>query len=155
MAQDALYFAYGSNMNPARMAERTGHLGSGIRALLRGFRLVFNKRSTSADTVFANIEPIHEAVVWGVLYRCTPAALDLLDKCEGVATGNYYRATVTVEPDDAPPQEAITYIAGPHFVTSERHPTAKYLAHILTGAKVHQVPEEYIGQIRALAGNAA
>jgi cation transport regulator ChaC len=120
--------------------------------LLRGFRLAFDKRSDSGDAVYANVHPDSAEVVWGVLYRCAPRTLDELDVYEGVAGGHYHRAMVTVEPEGAPPQEATTYVAGVQFVTKPGRPSAPYLARILAGASAHELPEDYIARIKALAG---
>ncbi len=105
--------------------------------------------------MYANIHPDKNDVVWGVLYRCTPKTLDQLDTYEGVAGGHYYRATVTVEADGNRLQEAITYIAGAQFITKPGRPYAEYLERILAGARAHQLPEDYIDRLKALASNAA
>ena len=51
------YFAYGSNMNPERVADRGLFTRGETGATLRGFRMLFNKRSTGIPGVgHANIE---------------------------------------------------------------------------------------------------
>lgn len=70
-----LYFAYGSNMDEARMRARcptalkvgTGSVG--------GWRV--------AERLYADIEPKRGARVWGVVWAITPAELRMLDRAEG------------------------------------------------------------------------
>ena len=52
------YFAYGSNMNPARLAERRVTVTTRVCGRLDGWRLTFNKKRTTAPVSGAgNIVP--------------------------------------------------------------------------------------------------
>ena len=63
------YFAYGSNMNPGRMAVRGMRYRESMAARLEGWGLAFNKRAHGKQGIaYANIVPM-EGVVEGVLYR--------------------------------------------------------------------------------------
>ncbi|MFT6592552.1 MAG: hypothetical protein ACJAU3_000610, partial [Zhongshania sp.] len=79
------YFAYGSNMNPARMRARGLNFVRAESAVLPGFRLVFNKQSHCKPSVaYANVRPASKCRVEGVLYTLANAAdLDLMDHFEG------------------------------------------------------------------------
>ena len=46
---------------------------------------------------------------------------------------------------------AITYVAGSGFVCEDGKPTDAYLHRIMTGAKHHALPDEYIHSIERLA----
>lgn len=70
-----LYFAYGSNMNPARMARRCPESSVFGPGVLHDYRLV--ERRT------ADIESLNGGEVHGVLYRVTAADLESLDRYEG------------------------------------------------------------------------
>lgn len=77
------YFAYGSNMETARMLARCpGARMAGV-ARLKGYRL--------AERLYADIETAEGCAVGGVLWSVTLADLRALDRFEGVAAGAYKR----------------------------------------------------------------
>ena len=64
------YFAYGSNMNPARMAGRGLDVVEALPGRLHGMELRFNKRSRQNPRwACANIAWSPGSLVEGVLYR--------------------------------------------------------------------------------------
>lgn len=69
------YFAYGSNLNPARMRARCPGARIVGTATLRGWRLV--------ERLYADIAPCEGADVRGVVYALTARDVDALDRCEG------------------------------------------------------------------------
>lgn len=148
-AADVFYFAYGSNLNAQQKEKRTGRIREARRARLPGYRLAFNKRAAGGG-VNANIVPQVGDEVWGVLYRCTPAALSEMDHYEGVAEGHYDRALVTVLLEDGQQVEAITYVAGQGFICSEGLPRKDYLERIVRGARDYGLPEDYVRRIARL-----
>jgi hypothetical protein len=77
-------FAFGSNMCTGRfLAYEVSPDGPGKAAMLTGYRLVFNKRSTKDGSGKANVERQEGSVVWGVLYTVPDGDLDKLDHGEG------------------------------------------------------------------------
>src|SRR5262245_20567970 len=150
MNEDVWYFAYGSNLSPARMEERVGTIRKSVRCFLRNYRLAFNKRASKAGEVYANIIPSEGDRVWGVIYLCDSDAMQNLDVWEGVSGGHYYREQVEVVADGSSAFGAIADVAGK--VIPEGRPSDDYLKLILTGAKGHELPEEYIEQIKSIAG---
>lgn len=132
------YFAYGSNMNPARLAdqrlkERAVQMGPRHGGRLDGWRLVFNKVARSPEGAAAGniVEALGEAV-HGTLNQMPDAGLAVLDIWEGVAGGHYKRRTVpVVRADTGETVEAVTYIA--LKVGEGLRPTREYLAHLLAG----------------------
>ena len=70
-----LHFAYGSNMNPARMAKRCPG------AIALGGAVLLNHRL--AERLYADIDFVSGATVEGVLYLIPEANLARLDACEG------------------------------------------------------------------------
>jgi gamma-glutamylcyclotransferase len=139
------YFAYGSNLSPRRMAERTGSAFSLGVCHLRDHRLAFNKRALrTPGGVFANIVASPGDTVWGVAYRCTPQALQALDLAEGVAGGHYQRRAVQVVTLVGGSLPALTYVAGPDFLCAEGEPATDYLHHIVSGARQHGLPAAYV-----------
>ena len=75
MKSPILYFAYGSNMNPIRMAQRCpGAITLGV-GVLRNYRL--------AERLYADIDFQEGAEVHGVLYLISEQNLRSLDAREG------------------------------------------------------------------------
>jgi hypothetical protein len=68
----ACYFAYGSNMNPARVRGRGLAVHAIEAACLRGYQLAFDK-AADADSGHANIVYAPAATVEGVLYHLAGA----------------------------------------------------------------------------------
>jgi hypothetical protein len=130
------YFAYGSNMNPARLFEqRLGGAGVGhgprIAGRLMDWALCFN--------VIASSTP-------GTLNAMPPEGLGVLDHYEGVASGHYQREAVMVVTTSGP-VPATTYIACHHLAEGLR-PTEDYRAHLLAGADL--LPAAHLDWLRAL-----
>lgn len=140
------YFAYGSNMNAARLfGARLGpegiDPGQRIAGRLDGWQLVFNKRARiPPGSGVGNIVAMPEGVVHGTLNRLPRRALGVLDRFEGVAGGHYRQETVQVAlGDSGATVEAITYVA---LLTGEAlRPTRAYLAHLLAGSDL--LPADY------------
>ena len=127
------YFAYGSNMNPARVAERGLRVTAACGATLRGVRLVFDKVSRlHPNAAHANIVYAPGEQVEGVLYRLARADEILkMDPFER-APWNYGRDAVRVRAggDDI---WAWTYFANRAVRREGLNPPAEYLAHLLAG----------------------
>ena len=94
-----LYFAYGSNMNPARMTKRCPG------AIALGGAVLLNHRL--AERLYADIDFAEGAETEGVLYVITAEHLRKLDRFEGYPSV-YRRIWVDVEFEDCIYQ-AITY----------------------------------------------
>lgn len=133
------YFAYGSNMNPARLKERCTDKGAPIleriAGHLTGWRLAFNKlRRHRPGEGAANVVEGADGLVEGTLNRMAPAGLDLLDVDEGVALGQYRRRSVRViRPGTAIALDAVMYVALPGVVADGLRPPRWYLDHLLAG----------------------
>ena len=144
------YFAYGSNMNPARLAdqrlkERAVQMGPRIGGRLDGWRLTFNKIARSPEGAAAgNIVEAPGEVVHGTLNQMPDTGLAVLDIWEGVAGGHYERRIVpVVRGDTGVPVEAITYVA---LLTGEGlRPTRAYLGHLLAGCDI--LPADYFRRL--------
>lgn len=116
----ALYAAYGSNLDHARMRGRCPGATPAGWVLLPGWRLVVNR--------FASIARDPGAAVPVGLWRVTAAHLDALDRAEGVAIGSYARIRLRLP---APPgDEAWTYV---ETVDRPGPPTPAYVAHLRQG----------------------
>ena len=126
------YFAYGSNMSPARMEARVGGWHARMPGRLPGFRLAFNKRASGEEgAAHANIVPDAGGVVEGVLYRLDEAALEVLDRYEGHPE-HYGREEMEVRCGDGTVR-AWAYVATPAWTEEGLRPTREYLDHLLAG----------------------
>ncbi len=151
------YFAYGSNMDPAQMAERCPSATFLCRASLPGWKVAFTRYSRNRRCGVADI--IHEpgAAVWGVVYvidrQEVEESLDPLEgyfprqpreKCGYVRGGS----TVYTEGNLDAPLDVESYTVaikgGPY------RPSKEYLAHMVTGAKGWRLPGEYVARLEGV-----
>jgi gamma-glutamylcyclotransferase (GGCT)/AIG2-like uncharacterized protein YtfP len=150
MTGDTWYFAYGSNLSVDQKELRTGRIRRAVRCRLPGYRFAFNKKGSNGQ-VYANIVVDDSQEVWGVIYLCNRAAIDEMDRYEGVDGGHYERKVIQVINDAGEKVNAITYSAGARFVCEDGRPSSQYLQRIVSGAKHHGLPEDYICGIEELA----
>ena len=146
------YFAYGSNMNPARLVDdrlkpKGVVLGRRVGGRLAGWRLTFDKVARSPKGSGAgNIVVSSGETVHGTLNEMPPAGLDVLDVWEGVAGGHYERRTVrVVRADSGETIDAVTYVA--LLVGEGLRPTREYLGHLLAGRDL--LPQIYWEWLKA------
>ncbi len=146
---DSWYFAYGSNLRSDQMVARTGIPPSGDErpriARLPNCRLAFNMRGDDGQ-IYANIVKGGDGMI-GVVYRCDQEALEKLDVYEA----GYERQEVVVVDGDGVEMRVFAYIASPKSVTADGTPSAAYLQKIMSGAREHGLPEEYIDSIATIA----
>lgn len=129
------YFVYGSNMNQERMKQRGINFSLRKRAIIRGYRLEFNKlASRNPQEGYANIAPDEDETVEGILYEIPDSDLSKLDRYEGYPD-HYNRIKVKIKLDDGQEMEVITYVAQPDKVRKKLKPSREYLNHLLKGAK--------------------
>lgn len=127
------YFAYGSNMNPARVEKRRMKFLSTNAGRLYDFHMTFNKRSVKyPGAASANVIEMAGSVTEGVLYRLTePAQIEMMDPYEGYPR-RYDRRALPVETSDGI-EHAWVYIANLEFITEGLNPARWYLEHLLAG----------------------
>lgn len=127
------YFAYGSNCNPAIMQKKGVEFASRRRAVLRGYRLLFNKRALREALPegigFANINPDAEGTVEGILYEIVADHLAFLDQSERYPE-HYNRIEVEVQSENGT-EPCLTYVAQADKTAAGLIPSRNYLNHIL------------------------
>ena len=140
-----LYFAYGSNMLPAQMADRCPGAQAVGTAALHGWRFFFNTRGSAA------IRPEADGIVHGVLWRVHAGHVRRLDRYEGVHWGNYHRRQVRVSGADTSELAALTYAGARRY---DGRPRINYImTAVLPGAEAFNLPPSYLDELRAWLPN--
>ena len=141
------YFAYGSNMNPKRLINRQISFAQRKRAVLKGYRLEFNKvASRNPKEGYANIIQDENGVVEGALYEILESDLSKLNRYEGFPA-HYDRIKVKVHNDFDQIDEAVVYIAQPDKTISGLKPSRDYLDHLLAAKDI--LSENYYNRLKA------
>ncbi len=144
-----LYFAYGSNLHPARLASRAPSarlVGTGIWA---GRRLAFHKiGQDGSGKCDAPAATRPDDRVHGAIYELTDADLGRLDRIEGVGAG-YERKLVTLD-GDAGGLTVNVYLAQKGWIDPELRPFDWYRLLVLSGAEHHSFPQSYTAAITAV-----
>jgi hypothetical protein len=128
------YFAYGSNMNPERMAQRGLSVVSARSATLKNAVLCFNKRSRrNPSWACANIGWAPGSRVEGVVYQLADTyQIMKMDPFEG-APRYYSRERFTVETCTGEEIAAWTYVANPAVIDHQVKPLRWYVGQLLAG----------------------
>ncbi|MBD2837458.1 gamma-glutamylcyclotransferase [Pseudomonas sp. JM0905a] len=129
----SFYFAYGSNMNPARMRSRGLVFSEAMAGRLEGYALCFDKRAHDRPgRSYANIRYQRDGVVEGVLYRLAHEdEIWKMDPFEGTPIF-YSRERMPVLTAQGV-QPAWVYVANPAMREEGLWPTRGYLEHLLAG----------------------
>jgi gamma-glutamylcyclotransferase len=143
---NAWYFAYASNMSRAQMKQRAGTWEEEKLGRLVGYELNFDKISRGG-TGTANVVLAEGKVVWGVLYRLSDQQLRALDRFE-VVPEHYRRIEATVEDEQGNKIPAQVFIA--RKVRKGLKPDRLYLKRILEGAEEHNLPADYLEQLKQI-----
>lgn len=126
------YFAYGSNMNVARVEARIGATRRFLAGVLHDHALRFDKVSRVAGVAHANVSPSPGERVEGALFELhSPGQIRMMDPFEGYPREyqRYRRSIVTAEGII----EAWVYFAAPGTTAPALKPAREYLDHLLAG----------------------
>jgi hypothetical protein len=150
-----IYFAYGTDMNPAQMAERSpGHRTMGV-ARLRGHRLIFPRFSRTWGCASASIEPSPNDAVFGVLYDVPHDDIPILHHHQGYdpdgpleLNRHTLREVNVLRMGGSEPVKAITYVATPD--APDALPSKAYMNTVIDGARYHGLPRAYLVLLQAV-----
>ena len=150
-----IYFAYGPDLNPSHMMERSpGYRSIGI-ARLADCWIDFPRHSSGERSAVISIVESPGSYVWGVLYDIRDEDIPILDHVHGFDPdrpedlNDHVLREVTVQrPGHPKPVSASTYVAVPDGRVSQ--PTASYLVQIIDGARYHGLPKAYLGALQAV-----
>lgn len=153
-----LYFAYGSNLDPAQMSSRCpGHQVVGM-AVMRDHKMVFPLTSHDWGGGVAGVQMQHGAELWGMVFELNDADLAALDRYEGFrGPGDqhnlYDRETVFVEltrADDGSFNRRLRVLCYLPKQANPAPPSKRYMDAIIKGAVHHRLPDEHLAFLRAI-----
>jgi len=145
------YFAYGSNMDIQRMADRRVAYDQRIQGTLYNYQLSFNKiNSKKTGFGFANILSKAGRKVKGALYSITPEAIQILDGYEGYPS-HYGRERIFVHTQEHGVVDAWVYIAQLDKTADGLVPEDEYLKHLLAGQDLWDDDNLFSCEIRIAA----
>ncbi|MCK4388222.1 MAG: gamma-glutamylcyclotransferase [Dehalococcoidia bacterium] len=143
--KEVWYFAYGSNLNIGQMVNRVGEWAVSKRAVIKGYKLVFNVQSKRWGGLAANVVRTGNTddKVYGAVYRILKEKLDVLTHYEGVEPRD------TLVEADAVMIPAKVYV----FETSRKpgRPPDAHLEVMLSGFRQHAYSEEVIEEVKKAA----
>ncbi|MDC8803535.1 gamma-glutamylcyclotransferase [Halomonas pacifica] len=126
------YFAYGSNMNVARVAARIGATRRTLAGVLRDYRLTFDKASRVPGIAHANVVVTPGSRVEGALFELmSPAQIEAMDPFEG-HPHEYLRRRLPIHTAEGL-RDAWVYLAAPGTTAERLRPAREYLEHLLAG----------------------
>ncbi|MEE8057295.1 MAG: gamma-glutamylcyclotransferase family protein [Pseudomonadales bacterium] len=134
------YFAYGSNVNPARMRARGISFKGAMGGILPRYELRFNKRASHKNNIaYANIAYARDARdgrVEGVLYQLERANdIEIMDQFEGNPV-RYSREVYRIETGSGV-VNAWVYVANRAMLAEGLLPERCYLNQLIAGRQYH------------------
>lgn len=139
-----LYAAYGSNMNPAQMAERCPHSPRRSTGWLEGWRLTFGGEDIGWEGALATVVEDADERVFVVLYELSESDEQSLDRWDGATIGYYRKFRVRVATLDG---EVVAWL----YVLNGYEgglPSARYLGILADAAETAGAPADYVMWLR-------
>lgn len=146
-----LFFAYGSNMNPAQISSRCHKPDAGTVACLQDYALSFFGDSRRWDGGEATVTPKPGENVWGVVYKLTLADSERLDSWQDVrldGTGAYFHYPTEVI--DARGNTYPVLIYKRFLSGAPSCPSTEYMDAVISGARHHRLPAAYVEKLRSI-----
>jgi gamma-glutamylcyclotransferase len=135
------YLAYGSNMLTSRLLARCPGADKIGLAILTGYTLSFDKRSSDGSGKCTIPQTGNKSdVVQGVLFAIPQSQVRCLDRAEGEGT-DYDRVLLQVKTINEKIVPAETYIAREAKIGRNANPYDWYLELVVTGAELHRLPK--------------
>ncbi|MEH6357612.1 MAG: gamma-glutamylcyclotransferase family protein [Pseudomonadales bacterium] len=141
------YYAYGSNLHPARLGARIPSSQLVGVAELAGYQLAFHKRGAdlSAKCNAVNSGDLTDSL-FGALFSISAAEKPILDEIEGPGYAVY---DVVVEHAGVP-YRAFIYMADAEYIDNSLLPFQWYKDFVLLGARFQSFPDEQLQLIDAV-----
>jgi AIG2-like family len=141
----ALYAAYGSNLDPERMAARAPHSPLEGSGWLVGWRLTFGGEDVSWEGPLGTVVEADGTQVYVTLYDLTPADERELDEWEGGEIGLWNKIRVRVSTLDGD-LTAWIYVLNAY---EGGLPSARYLGMLADAAEAGGAPDDYVAELRS------
>lgn len=145
---DIYYFAYGSNLHPARLQARVPSAEFVEVAVLPDQALRFCKRSVDGSAK-CTLAPALGSRTLGAVYRLAAEEKELLDRVEGIDQG--YDLGWQGLPLSDSVVRTFYYFAMPGYLDETLQPYHWYKNLVLAGARYHGFPDAYVAGINAVA----
>ena len=139
-----MYAAYGSNMDPAQMAERCPHSPERGTGWLEGWRLTFGGEDIGWEGALATVVEDAGQRVFVMLYELSDYDEQALDQWDGATLGYYDKIRVRVATLDG---DIVAWL----YVLDAYEgglPSARYLGILADSAEVAGAPPEYVAGLR-------
>ena len=139
-----MYAAYGSNMDPAQMAERCPHSPQRGTGWLEGWRLTFGGEDIGWEGALATVAEDAGQRVFVVLYELSDYDEQALDQWDGATLGYYDKIRVRVATLDG---DLVAWL----YVLDAYEgglPSARYLGILADAAEVAGAPADYVTWLR-------
>ena len=140
----ALYAAYGSNLDPDRMAQRAPHSPLQGSGWLVGWRLTFGGEDVSWEGPLGTVVEDEGHQVYVALYDLHPLDERVLDEWEGVEIGLWNKIRVRVSTLDGD-VTAWVYVLNAY---EGGLPSARYLGMLADAAEAGGAPDDYVAELR-------
>jgi gamma-glutamylcyclotransferase (GGCT)/AIG2-like uncharacterized protein YtfP len=140
----ALYAAYGSNMDPAQMAERCPHSPQQGSGWLEGWRLAFGGEDIGWEGAMATVVEESGQRVFVVLYEVSATDEESLDKWDGASLDYYRKVNVRVATLDG---DVLAWL----YVLNAYEgglPAARHVGIIADAAQTAGAPDDYVRALR-------
>ncbi|MDX1381393.1 MAG: gamma-glutamylcyclotransferase family protein [Xanthomonadales bacterium] len=141
------YFAYGSNLHPARLQARVPSAEFVEVAVLPDRALRFCKRSVDGSAK-CTLVPALGSRTFGAVYRLAAEEKELLDRVEGLNEG--YDESWQGLPLNSGVVRTFHYVATDDYVDASLQPYHWYKDLVLAGARYHGFPDAYVATIEAI-----
>lgn len=141
----ALYAAYGSNLDPERMALRAPHSPLQGTGWLPGWRLTFGGEEISWEGALCTLVEDPTSQVYVALYDLTSTDEKSVDEWVGLNTDLFTKITVRVETLDGD-VAAWLYVLNTY---EGGLPTASYLGMLADAAEAGGAPDDYVTELRS------
>lgn len=145
MSKHLWYFAYGSNLKASRMKEREISIVADRTGYINNYTFSYSKIGAD-DTGKGNIQPQQNSKVWGAFYRITVDDFNHLHKNYEIG----YRQLELTGISNGDRIEAKSFIALSERINYDLYPSKKYHDLVLTGAREHGLPEQYIDILKQI-----
>lgn len=148
-----LYFAYGSNMDPAQFGCRCPSARFVAVAKLPNHRLAFTRRARDRGCGTCDGIPEPGRDIWGVVFDISAEDMSRLDESEGYHPGRplndnaYVREQREVCRDGDPDKPLRVWLYFANRQPNPPLPNAAYKRQLVEGAKVWGLPKPYLEEL--------